>query len=270
MFTFFLSGSGGWDVNSLSYSSKSYDVSEDNALRSVFFKSDGLKMYVLGDTNDTVYQYSLSTAWSVNTASYDTKSKSVSSEETQSYGLTFKNDGTAMYIVGNANKTVYQYTLSTPWDVGTASYASKSKLVSTEEANPAYIFFKYDGTSMYITGPGSDKTYQYTLSSAWDVSTASYASKASDLSGSGDTLMVGGFFDTSGVKLFAVGQGTTDSVYEYVLGTPWDASTSSYTSKSFSVASQDSAPWNIFFRQDGRKMYLAGATSQKIFEYDLI
>lgn len=269
MFTFLLTNSTSWDIDRLNYSSKSFDVStQDTVPRSVFLKDDGLTMYVLGDTNDTVYQYTLSIAWDVSSASYASKSKLISAEETQAYGMTFRNNGASMYICGNANKTVYQYTLSTPWDVSTASYASKSKLVSTEEANPAYIFFKPDGLSMYVTGAGSDKTNQYTLSTAWDVSTASYASKAADLSGSGDTLMVGGFFDPSGSRLFAVGQGTTDSVYQYVLSTPWDASTSSYTNKSFSVSSEDTTPWNIFYRYDGHKMYLVGATSQRIFQYD--
>ncbi|GAJ19106.1 unnamed protein product, partial [marine sediment metagenome] len=32
-----------------------------------------------------------------------------------------------MYVVGRINNTVFQYSLSTPWDVSTASYAWKSK-----------------------------------------------------------------------------------------------------------------------------------------------
>ena len=38
-------------------------------------------MYVVGSSLDTVYQYALSTAWDVSTASYDSVSLSVSSQD---------------------------------------------------------------------------------------------------------------------------------------------------------------------------------------------
>ena len=49
-----------WDVSTASYDGKYKDVSsEDEAPRGVFFKPDGSKMYVMGTSNDTVYQYSM-------------------------------------------------------------------------------------------------------------------------------------------------------------------------------------------------------------------
>jgi len=56
----------------------------------------------------------------INTATYASLSKSVSAQEATPYGLAFSPDGTKMYIVGQTNDTVYQYTLSTPWNVSTA------------------------------------------------------------------------------------------------------------------------------------------------------
>ncbi|GAI59670.1 unnamed protein product, partial [marine sediment metagenome] len=76
----------------------------------VFFKPDGTKMYITGEVTDTVYQYSLSTPWDVSTASYD-KYKDVSSQDTSPMGVCFKPDGIKMYIMGNKNDTVYQYSL---------------------------------------------------------------------------------------------------------------------------------------------------------------
>ena len=37
------------------------------------------------------------------------------------FWISLKPDGTKMYIVGWLDNTVYQYTLSTPWDVTSAS-----------------------------------------------------------------------------------------------------------------------------------------------------
>ncbi len=62
-------------------------------------RADGLKFYVVGSTNDTVYQYSMSTAWNMATASYDGISLSVTAQETVPQGLFFKDDGTKMYLL---------------------------------------------------------------------------------------------------------------------------------------------------------------------------
>ena len=66
-------------------------------------------MYIVGNGSDTVYQYSLSTAFEVSTASYDSVSFSVSSQDTSPLGIVFNSDGTKMYIVGLSNDAVYQY-----------------------------------------------------------------------------------------------------------------------------------------------------------------
>jgi hypothetical protein len=69
-----------------------------------------------------------------------------------------------MYIVGGQNDTVYQYNLSTPWDVSTASYANKSFNVNVYETDLAGIWFKDDGTKFYVTGFTSDIVWEFTIS----------------------------------------------------------------------------------------------------------
>ena len=107
--------------------------------------------------------YCFATAWDVSTASYDSKYKSVHSEEIYPSDVVFKPDGSKMYIVGYANDSVYQYSLSTAWDVSTASYDSKYKDVSSEDNIPVSVAFKSDGSKMYIVGYSSDRVYQYSL-----------------------------------------------------------------------------------------------------------
>ncbi|MDQ3075958.1 MAG: hypothetical protein M3Q34_02425 [bacterium] len=55
---------------------------------------------------------------------YDNKSISVGSQDGTAFEAQFKSNGTKMYMLGYINKRVYQYTLSTPWDVSTATYDS--------------------------------------------------------------------------------------------------------------------------------------------------
>jgi len=260
-----VSGLGdGYNLNSVSYTNKSYDTSsQDTVPYDVAFSSDGTKMYTSGLTNDSIYQYSLSTAFDISTASYDSVSFSVASQETTPTGLFFKPDGTKFYITGNVSDTVYQYDLTTAWDLSTASYASKSINVSSQEALPADIAFKTDGTKLYVVGNSGDEVNQYSLSTAWDISTASFDSVTFSVS-SQDAGPVGIFFKDDGTKMYIVGT-VGSSVYQYSLSTAWDMSTASYDSVSFSP----SEPLNtvgLTFNSDGTNLYIV-STSGIIYQY---
>jgi DNA-binding beta-propeller fold protein YncE len=255
-----------YDIDNASYDNKSFSVaSQETYPYSVEFKSDGTKMYVIGNTNDTLYQYSLSTAWDVSTASYDSVSFSTSSQATIPIGLHFKPDGTKFYVTNNNDDNVYQYNLSTAWDISTASYDNKSFLYSSQSVQGREVYFKTDGTKMYLLEDSNETVYQYSLSIAWDVSTASYDSVSFSVS-SQDTTPFGLAFNSDGTKMFVVGQ-QNDNVYQYSLSTDWDISTASYDSISFSVQSQETDPNHIAFKPDGTKFYIIGNVSDTVYQY---
>jgi len=137
-------------------------VAQDSVPTGVFFESNGVKMYVVGQDNDTVCEYDLSTPWDVSTASYS-QSFSVGSQDSFPSGVFFKDDGTKMYIMGWYNDQVHKYDLSTPWDVSTATYIDKFS-VAAQETDPTGVYFKSDGTKMYVVGHGSRNVNEYDLS----------------------------------------------------------------------------------------------------------
>lgn len=96
------------------------------------FSKDGTKLYVLNaasNTNSVIHQYTLSTAWQVSTATYDSKLLNVNTQEPSATSIDFSPDGSSLYVIGQRWATVFQYTLSTPWDVSTGTYSSKSRIV---------------------------------------------------------------------------------------------------------------------------------------------
>ena len=97
-------------------------------------------------TLGTVTSDVLQEGYSLGDASYDNKSFSVASQDTEPHGVYFKSDGLKMYVIGNNNDNIYQYTLSTAWDVSTASYDSKTFSTGTQDAAPRDVFLKDDGT----------------------------------------------------------------------------------------------------------------------------
>ena len=212
--TFQYSLSTPYDVSTASYDSVSFNhtaqVSNANCY-DLFFKTDGTQMYVMFGINDTVYQYALSTAWDLSTASYASKNFSVASQESgEPGGLAFSNDGTKMYVVGEGQATVFQYTLSTAWDLSTASYASKSFSVSSKDTKPSGIAFSTSGDKMFISGENTDNIYLFTLSTAFDVTTASF-SESLDISAYVDRAWYVALAN-DGAKMYVGGIGTTGGV----------------------------------------------------------
>jgi len=258
--------SAGFDLSNAAYDSVSFSVgSQETNPFSLNFNNDGTKMYVIGTAQNKVFQYSLSTAYDLSTASYDSVSFSVSTQESTARTVSFNLDGTKMYVSGNGNKSIFQYTLALAYNLVTASYDSVSFNFSTQDANPLGVAFNNDGTKLYMVGLSTDTVYQYSLSTAFDISTVSYDSVSFSVT-SQDTQPFNIAFNSDGSKMYIVGF-TNDSIYQYTLSTPFDLSTASYDSVSFSVSSQDTGPAGVLFKPDGTKMYMIGQTNDTIYQY---
>ncbi len=113
---------------------------------------------------------------SVDSATVDGSPLNVASQLPAMRGITFNTDGTKMFLTGTESRAVSEYHLTTAFDVSTASLDS-SFSVSSEETAPMSVKFNNDGTKMFVTGVSSDKVHEYTLSTAFDVSTASFEAR---------------------------------------------------------------------------------------------
>lgn len=203
-----------------------------------------------------------SNAWNVSTANYNNQRYSVTAQETAPTCVFFKDDGTKMYTAGSVGDSVYEYNLSTAWDITTSSYV-QSFSVAAKETVPLGLFFKPDGTKMYVCGNASDSVHEYSLSSAWNISTASFVESFSFAAETTDPRGI--FFKPDGTKMYVV-DSQNDGVDQYILSPAWDISSASLDTGR-SVAAQTSAPTGISFKSDGTKMYVSGDTS--VYEYDI-
>jgi hypothetical protein len=188
-------------------------ASQDNTPNGMFFRADGTKMYMVGTTNDTVYQYTLSNPWSVATASYDNISFSIASQELTPTGIWFKPNGLSMYVVGNGGDAVNQYTLSTAWNVSTATFL-QSFSISGQETVSNSVVFTGDGSRMFVMGQTGDDVNVYNLTTPWDISTATFVNVFS-VSGQ-DATPTGLYIKPDGTKMYMVGA-VTDTVYQYTV-----------------------------------------------------
>lgn len=206
-----------FDISTLSLNQS---LSTNPADVDVFFKPDGLRMFIL-DSGFGIVEYNLSTAWDISTAVIG-NFKNLP-EDSSRQDIFFREDGLIMYMIGSGSSTegssdrVYRYNLSTAWDVTTAVFNQSFHVV---ENLPTGIFFKTDGLRMFVTGAednsfGSDSTiWEYPLTIPWDISSTTSPIQT-DIT-SIDFTPRGSFIQSNGAKFYHVGL-ENDSVYEYIL-----------------------------------------------------
>ena len=167
-----------YTLQNSSYSTGFSITSQTSNPRDVAFKNDGTKMYVLHSAK-YIYEYSLSTAYDVTTASYvgSINLGPLESAIFDTYGLRFKSDGTKVYVLDYYGK-VWQFSLSTAWSISTTTYDSVSITGVVGSDGPPYAFtFKPDGTKLFAVA--DRRLYEWVLSTAWDLSSASISNQAS-------------------------------------------------------------------------------------------
>jgi len=242
---------------------------QDTFPRGLAFSSDGAKMFVVGTMGDAVYEYTLTTPFAVSTADF-VVSFSVEAQDAVPTGLAFSSDGTKMFVVGASGGEVNEYTLSTGFDVSTASFAD-SFSIAAQDPDPKGLAFSSDGTKMFVVGEDVDgprgEVNEYTLNTAFTlfptfVDSFSVAAQLNSPRGLA--------FNSDGTKMFVVGsfdEGVHD-VSEYILTTPFEVSTAQFV-VSFSVAAQETIPTGVAFSSDGTKMFVVGFEKQNVNEYTL-
>ncbi len=186
--------------------------SQDDAPQGIAFSNDGTRMFITGDQNDRVYEYTLSVPFNV-TSSIFASSLDVSSQDDAPQGIAFSNDGTRMFITGDQNDRVYEYTLSVPFNVTSSIFASSLDVSSQDDA-PQGVAFSNDGTRMFVTGDQNDRVYEYTLSVPFNVTSSTFTHSL--YVGSKDTFPQDITFSNDGTRMFIVGN-QNDNIYAYTL-----------------------------------------------------
>ena len=254
----------GFDLSTADYTDRSFLISKKGTTPTgMAFNPDGTKMFVVDDKRNRINEYELTTAFNLDTGSY-TGYFSVSAQDRSPVGVAFSPAGTKMFVVGNDSEKIYEYTLTTAFNVSTASHTGTLDVYS-KDTSPIGVAFNPAGTKMFVVGFNTVKIYEYTLSTAFNVSTASHTGTLDVYSK--DNSLKDVAFNPAGTKMFVVGN-QHNRVYEYALSTPFDVSSSSYT-QHFSVGSQDNSPAGMAFNPAGTKMFVVGNDNEKIYEYTL-
>ena len=249
-----VSGWASFNISDATYDSKSVSLSPYSG-DDMCFSVDGTALYIV-KSDGNIYQFTLSTPWDISTAIYASKTFNVYSQGNGAYGIRFKEDGLKMYIVYYFSRIISQYSLSTPWDISTASYDDKSISIVTSTSSPMGLHFKPDGTKVFFLNSGGRDIYCWNLSTPWDISTATYNNTYYASSVYNPNRI---FFNPQGTVMWLMSPGShyTNSISQHNLSTPWDISTATYNSVKLNMNIVTSTGTSIFFREtDGKKLYI--------------
>lgn len=264
--------SGLFDLAEAVYNSASVSVTGNTGGQDIEFRPNGLTLYkTSGSSDKNIIQFTLSTAWDITTATSASLTLDTSGSISLATGLSFRPTGARAFILDAGTADIEQWNFSTPWDISTGTASGTTFSVSSQDSAPRDLYVRPNGTRMWVVGTTNDKIYQYSLSTAWDLSTASYDS-GSDLDISGqDSLPEGLHISSNGTKLFIVGD-SNDTVYQYTMSTAYDLSTASYDSVSFDLGTKVESIFSVrggFFHPNGEKLFILDNFTQKVYEIDV-
>lgn len=174
----------------------------------------GTAMYVMCQSNRIIFQYTLSTAWDETDEAYASKSLDCSSQVAAASSFCFGNSGAIILAACPSNDAIYQYVLTTPYDLSTGSYDSKTLDVSAQVEGASGVCISLDGKTLIVGDQVTDHLYEYALATAFDISTGVYTGRSFDLTALADFFNFG--LDPTGRYLYVV-TGAEDSAHQYNL-----------------------------------------------------
>jgi len=151
-----------YDLSSASYAEGDYLsvlIPVGNFPHSFCIGSSGTKMYIINNTG-MVYQFTLDIAWDITSALYDSQLLNTSLYVGDRRGINISEDGNYLYISDTNNKKIYQYLLSTPFDITTGVYDTYFYTGGLYNIGPKGTFFKTNGKNMYISDSGYNAIFQ--------------------------------------------------------------------------------------------------------------
>jgi hypothetical protein len=252
-------GEGTYRTSSISFVDSKDLSGQSLSVTGAAFNNTGSKLYVT-EANGTVFEYNLSTNFDVSTATFN-QSLDVSGFAETPEDIIWNDDGTSFYLPDSNDGEVFQYDLSTAFDISTAG-PSIPLDVSSETGRPTGISFSDAGSLLFVSA-GDENVYKYSLSTSYDLSTGSFTQSSDFSSELSDLVDI--TVESNGKDLHLLGS-VDNSIFEYEFGTVDDLSTTVFQSSE--SVSEDSDPQGLLFNDDGLKVYMVGTGSDKIYEYD--
>ena len=247
----------------------------------VKFSPDGKTMFIIGVGSDTLRQYSLSTAFDLSSSPTQVKEKDLSTIEGAPQDIEFNSDGTIVYVIGTENDSIDQWTLSSPYDIGSVSEEASSKNENIG-GDPRGLKFSNDGKKLFVVhhlGASESTTGrvdEFTLTTPYDINTIIKTNELT-LSFAAGGRRQGINFSSDGYKLFITNSAvhhvtplsSRNLIREFSLNSPFNISNATNNGDFQPNYTTNIRLTGLTFNNDGSKMFHTDFTNNDIREYTL-
>lgn len=271
-------------------------IMRDTSVHGVSWGDNGTKLYLTGATKDAVFQFKASESYNVANlepatsdtveiyAAYNTQNTIALDQggysSVSGRGMYVRPDGTSFYVTDSTSDKVFQYDMSTPFCINTATMVGNTSIAQQSLAGSG-LFFRDDGSQMYVMDQTKACMFQWTLGTAWQANTAVCVPQANNAQGwtldttSNANLFTNPLnsnaytpnamaFSRDGYMLIAADP-TSDFIFTYNLATPWNVSTASaWTENRFYSKYIDDTITGLAWQDDGNGLFIMGTTNRQI------
>ncbi len=233
---------------------------QTNRAASVAFSDDGLIMWLVEESNSSlIYEYSLSNAWNVTTATYT--GNTLAHGFTRASSINVMDGGTKLFVSGWNPDEIKVWDLLTANDITSAQF--NTSFLHGVGDNRGSLFIAPNGL-FYLIGDLGDTVKLYEGVTAWDLANFTETSNISitELSGLG---IIGVTANPDASKVF-ISNTINDEVFEFSLSTPRDLSTRTLLGSFIPVATHN--PFGVVFGNGGLNFYVT-TNNDVVTQYDL-
>lgn len=128
------------------------------------FSNDGVYMFYSTETDNSIKRYTLSTPRDISTAVQDS-GQSLSSTWSFAFNVCITENGEYIYFSPDVSRKLYQYQLTTPYDLTTAT--NQKTLSTTQRSASAAVVNR--GKYLLLAWPDGEAIKQYELSTPYDI-----------------------------------------------------------------------------------------------------
>ncbi len=241
---------------------------------------NGRYLYFGGSTIDSINQFTMENQWDISAnptnnlfnAGYEQINKrldnifGIGTGDAYVRGCEFNGDGTKFYLIGRGDDNIQQFTLSTAYKVGTASYDGAYNVGGDGLGSPYNFRWNNDGTKFFVVDYGLDSVIEYSASYAYDVTSGTITEGTNYSVSSYESTPLDIAFNADGTQMFVIGEGS-DKIHEWTLSTGFDlSSTVTYVSGTDLGFAN---PSGFDFNPDGTKMIVVDYGTDTVKAYNL-
>lgn len=230
------------------------------------FSPDGTKLIYIDYNHNDLKSYTLSTGYDLTTASEDATAIDASNgDTTTARRIDINKEGTKIWVFSNGS-VVHELTMSTAWDLSTASHTHNLILqdgagAAIDSGTPHGILWGgADYLSFWFRATTNDSFHKYTLTTAWDLSSVSNSNKTDTFSPS---RAAGGGLSGNHYATVNPGHYVTEIIGSTLVGV------TSSGGVNLSVQAEHGQGYSAAFNDDGSRIWLWDRQYDELTEYQL-